>query len=111
MNIYGIEKIWLYLHDNPRVVNPNMYVTNTYQYASKLVDMLSLNPEYLGELTLRMYTERISDSDFFLKARNGYGKTEYRLVKLMKIKGVGDSLKRIFPELVPEENPEKKLNY
>lgn len=111
MNIYGIEKIWLYLHDNPKVVNPNMFVTNTYQYTSKLVEMLTLNPEYIGELNLRMLTERINDSDFFLKARNGYGKTEYRLVKMMRIKGLGDILKRLFPELVPDEKPENKLNY
>lgn len=111
MNIYGIEKIWLYLHDDARVVKPNMYVTNTYLYASKLVEMLSLNPEFIGEITLRMFTERINDSDFFLRMREGYGKTEYRIVKLMKIKGIGETLQRLFPELVPQENPEKKLTY
>ncbi len=111
MNIYGIEKIWLYLHDSPKVVNPNMYVANTYLYASKLIEMLSLNPEDISELNLRMLTERLNDSDFFLKLREGYGKTEYRIVKLMKIKGLGDTFKRIFPELVPNEEHKNKLTY
>ncbi len=102
MNLYGVEKIWRYLHDDKRVVNPNMYVTNTYLYASKLVEMLSLNPEFIPEIKLRMYTERINDSDFFLQMREGYGKTEYRITKLMRIKGIGDTLKRCFPDLVPE---------
>lgn len=111
MDIYGIEKIWLYLHDDARVVNPNMFVTNRYLYTTKLIAMLTLNPEYINELNLRMLTERLTDTDFFLKAREGYGKTEYRIVKMMRIKGLGDSLKRIFPELVPEEQLKNKLNY
>lgn len=111
MNIYGIERIWLYLHDDSRVVTPNMFVTNRYQYTSKLVEMLTINPEYISELNLRMLTERLADSDFFLRMREGYGKTEYRIVKMMNIKGLGDVLKRLFPELVPEETPKNKLNY
>lgn len=111
MNIYGIEKIWLYLHDDKRVVDPNMFVTNRYRYASKLVEMLTINPEFISELNLRMLTERLSDSDFFLKLREGYGKTEFRIVKMMQIKGLGEVLKRFFPELVPTESPKKKLNY
>lgn len=111
MQISGVEKIWLYLHDNPKVVNPNMYVANTYLYASKLVEMLSINPEYISELSLRMLTERLNDSDFFLRQRDGYGKTEFRLTKLMKINGLGDCLKRLFPDLVPDESKETKLHY
>lgn len=109
MNISGIEKIWLYLHDDPRVVPRESYAINRYTYLRRLVEMLSLNPEYISELRLRMYTERITDSDYFLRQREGYGKSEYRLVKLMKIKGLGDSLKRYFPELVPTEEA-RKLN-
>lgn len=107
MNIYGIERIWLYLHDDPRVVNKNDYVTNRYSYLRKLVEMLNINPEYIGELRFRMYTERITDSDYFLKLREGYGKTEYRLVKMMKIKGLGDTLANMFPELLPQNSPKK----
>lgn len=109
--LYGLEKVWCYLHDDKRLVSPNMFVTNTYQYTSKLVEMLSLNPELIPGLTFRMYTERIADSDFFLRMRDGYGKTEYRLVKMMKIKGLGDSLKRMFPDLVPEEAKKDTLSY
>lgn len=109
MNIYGVERIWLYLHDDKRVVSPNAYVTNRYSYLRKLIEMLTLNPEYINELRFRMYTERICDSDYFLSLRDGYGKTEYRLVKLMKVKNLGSSLAKIFPELVPK-NEKKTLN-
>jgi len=103
MNIYGVEKIWQYLHDNPHVVHSNEYVTNTYRYAINLLDMLNKHPEWINILIQRMELERLSDSNFFLKMRNGYGKTEYRIVKLTSIKGIGYNFKKLFPELFKEE--------
>lgn len=100
-----------YLHDDKRVVNETMFVTNRYLYTSKLVEMLFLNPEFLQELKYRMYIERINDSDYFLKCRDGYGKTEFRIVKMMQIKGLGERLKEWFPDLVPEEKAKKTQNY
>lgn len=103
MDIIGPEKLWLYLKDDKRVVDENMFVYNRYMYTMKFAEMLYLNPEYISELKLRMTTERLTDSDFFLKLRNGYGKTEYRIVKMMQVNGVGELIKKYFPELVPEE--------
>ncbi len=102
MNKYGVEKIWLYLHDNPQVVNPNEFVTNTYRYLNNLLDMLNRNPESIDIIKERMELERIGDSDFFLKLRKGYGKTEYRLKRLFTCGKLGNSLKKLFPELIEE---------
>ena len=103
MSIHGIERIWLYLHDDQRVVPTTEYVHNTYRYLNRLLDFLYRNPECIPELKYRMTIERLNDSSLFLKMRNGYGKTEYRLIKLMNIRGLGANLKRYFPELVNEE--------
>ena len=103
MNKYGIEKIWLYLHDNPQVVPQSEYVTNTFRYANTLLDMLNENPECINILKKKMELERINDTNFFLKMRNGYGKTEWRIVKLSSMKGIGDYFRKYFPELFQKE--------
>ncbi|MGN1371385.1 MAG: hypothetical protein ACI4XM_03835 [Candidatus Coprovivens sp.] len=103
MNITGPEKLWLYLRDDKRVVNENMYTCNRYLYTTKFAEMLYLNPEYIPELKLRMTMERLNDTEFFLKLRNGYGKTEYRIIKMMQVENVGRIIMKYFPELIPDE--------
>ncbi len=103
MNISPTENIWLYLHDNKQIVGNNQYISNRYFYLTKLLEFLRLHKECLPELKLRMYMERINDSEVFLQARNGYGKTEYRIIKLMQIKPLGENLKQYFPDLVENE--------
>lgn len=107
MELYGTEKIWCYLHDDRRLVKENMFVTDTYLYTSKLIDMLTVNPECLDALKYKMYLERIHDFPLFVRLRNGYGKTELRIVKMMEINGLGDILKNYFQELIDTDD----LNY
>lgn len=108
MEMYGSEKVWCYLHDDARVVSPTLYFEDKYHYASELVKLLDKNRDYINEITNRMIIERLNDDNIFLQARNGFGKTEHRIFKLMSIEGVGDILKEMFPELVLEEIPQIK---
>lgn len=108
MEISNSEKIWCFLHDDSRIVSPTLYFDDKYQYASELINLLDTNRDYITEITNRMIIERLNDDNIFLQARNGYGKTEHRIIKLMSLKGIGDILKEMFPELVLEEIPQIK---
>lgn len=102
------EKIWCYLHDDARVVSPTLYFEDKRQYASRLVELLNTSRDYIHEITNRMIIERLNDEKIFLQARNGYGKTEHRIIKMMNIEGIGNILKEMFPELILEEIPQIK---
>lgn len=102
MSKIGAEKIWAFLHDDPEVVGNTTYVGNTYMYLNKLLKILyCADAIALSEIKQRMYIEKnYGFSKVFEQMREGYGLTEYRIVKLHRIKGIGKNLERYFPELL-----------
>lgn len=110
----GAEKIWAYLNDDEAVVGINSYFGNRYMYLSKLLEILYVaDPIALSEVKQRMYNEKASELFFFgnefEQLREGYGQTEYRIVKLSRIKNVGKNLEKYFPELLVPIKKEDSL--
>lgn len=102
-----LEYIWGYLHDNSKCVNPNLFVTDTYTYASRLIDLLTVNPEVIPFLKERIAREKKGSIKFFSDARGGYGLTELRIAKLMNLNGIGDYFVEQFNEIESSHEDEK----
>lgn len=99
------EKIWKYLHDDPVVVKGRTFVGNRGLYLNGLIDILYwASPDMIVEIKSRMLMEKATDKlfygDLFLREREGYGQTEYRLIKLFKGSKSGQNLEKYFPELL-----------
>lgn len=103
MYLTSVEKMWRYLHDDPSLVSEYFFVTNPYSYTSRFTDMISSNPEALPQLKSRMKIEKAASSIFGLLLREGYGFTEYRIVKMMRQESFREVLKNNFPELLQNE--------
>lgn len=105
MEPIGAEKIWRYLNDDDRVVKGCSYVGNPGLYISGLLNILYwADPIALSEVKLKMKMENTTDKllygDLFFREREGYGKTEYRLVKIFENSKMGRNLEKYFPELL-----------
>ncbi len=105
MYLAALEKMWRYLHDDKSVVNEFLFVTNPYLYTSKFNDMLERNLEVLPLLKSKMKEERENSMLSFLM--DGYGRAEYRILKMARINGFQDFLMNAFSELFAEKDNKK----
>lgn len=100
MYMTALEYMWRYLHDDTSCVSEYLFVTDPYSYTSKFVDMIARNPEVIPQLKSKMQMERMTSGVFGLFMREGYGTSEYRVLKMMRIESFRDILERNFSELI-----------
>lgn len=109
MYMTSLEMMWGYLHDQSNCVDEYLFVTDPYRYTSNFVDMVVRNPEAVPELICKIKREKDHSGIIGLLLRNGYGVSELRIKKMMKIKTFHDFLSNEFSELCLCDQDSRKL--